>query len=230
MLLKEIKAGNVVLADTVSMYIVNQVGKIQRHGVQGLDFIADVLVAKFNKGTKGTAVEFCVDFCILPYKLSVTVVVNLSNAFNLACKVTLNDNLSVRVNHEFVRITLGYRNVNEGRKLFHKKVAAVKHVVRIVPKTAGTHDFIVQCGNLLGKVVNLLNRSLNVAVNLVANAAKSLVLLLNGRSKGLAAYNNSLAGCIAFRICGKFLPCRPVLVHVGANGNIIRLVIDVFNH
>ena len=52
MLNKEIYSRNIVLSDCISMNIIYKISKIKCHCVKCLNFISDILVAKFNESTQ----------------------------------------------------------------------------------------------------------------------------------------------------------------------------------
>ena len=54
---KEIKTGHVVLAHCRPVDVVHQVGKVERHRVERLEFSAHVLVTELHQGAQRTAAE-----------------------------------------------------------------------------------------------------------------------------------------------------------------------------
>ena len=68
---KKVKTGYMICTNCISVYIVYQVCKVHCHCIKLLNFITDINITKFYKGSKLSAGENCIFSCIFPYKLVV---------------------------------------------------------------------------------------------------------------------------------------------------------------
>ena len=103
---KKVKAGCLVGANSVSVNVVDQVGKVHRHCVERLNFVADIDVAQFNQGAQRAALYNGLVAGVGPHDARISVIVNDGLNVKLAGDSALDQNVAVNVNHKLVRVAL----------------------------------------------------------------------------------------------------------------------------